>query len=375
MQSHYKTLGLTNAASSAEIRRAYRVLARRYHPDVNPDGDNDEIFKAIALAYSVLSDPEKRKQHDIDLKQSGESIQEAFERARETLRRNQSAAAYAEQQAPTQRTDNSTTQATRSQRATAKPHAQEQRKKTTPRPSSTKPMKDHRSDISFAAGKTVLKASRAIKELAASPVRAVQGIKKALSYARSKVRLHAIPTLKQLSVVEVSVSISDAIRGTRRTIEIAESSIERRKVSISIPPGVLTGGIIRLRSKEQTDSEIVAIIKVESHPWLSISERGLTMEIPLTISEAIEGAKIQVPTLGDPVLLTVEPLTQSGREVRLKGQGVFNRDGTRGDLFIRFQVKIPEKPLPCEFQSLSELLSELYPNPVRGHLPNRLLEE
>jgi curved DNA-binding protein len=99
------------------------------------------------------------------------------------------------------------------------------------------------------------------------------------------------------------------------------------------------------------------------------------MEVPLTVPEALEGCKIQVPSLGEPLLVTVEPLTQTGKEVRLKGQGILDRDGVRGDLYIRFLVRIPHKPLPDEIRSLTELMAELYTTPVREHLPNRIVGE
>jgi curved DNA-binding protein len=352
MQNHYKTLGLTNAASTAEIRRAYRVLARRYHPDVNPDGDNGDVFKAIAQAYSVLSDPERRKQYDVDLKQSSESLEEAFERARDALRRNQQAAAYARQQ----------------QAASTEPRQSPQNKTTTPPPKSPPKAAPN-------AAPARPPSPSALQQLSVAPKRALNSLRKAVAFARTKALSRVAPTLKQLSVVEVSVSIADAIHGAKRTVEIEDGSRSRKKVSVSIPPGVRTGSTIRLRSKERVDAEIVLIIKVESHPWLSLGDRGLTMEIPLTIAESIEGAKIQVPSLGDPLLVTVEPLTQSGKEVRLKGQGITNRDGSRGDLYVRFVVKIPSQPLPEEIRSLTELTAELYTVPVRQHLPTRLFQE
>jgi len=353
MQNYYKTLGLTNAASAAEIRRAYRVLARRYHPDVNPDGDNGDVFKAIARAYSVLSDPEKRKQYDIDLKQSSESLEETFERAREALRRNQQAAAYARQQ----------------QAASTEPKQPPQNKETATPPPKAPPKAPPKEAPPRKSS------ANPLQQLSIAPKRAVDSLRKAVAFARNKALARVAPTLKQLSVVEISVSIADAIHGAKRTVEIEDGNRSRKKVSVSIPPGVRTGSTIRLRSKDRVDAEIVLIVTVESHPWLSLSDRGLTMEIPLTIAEAIEGAKIQVPSLGDPLLVTVEPLTQSGKEVRLKGQGITNRDGSRGDLYIRFTVKIPSQPLPDEIRSLTELTSELYTVSVRQHLPTRLFQE
>jgi curved DNA-binding protein len=351
MVNHYKTLGLTNAASPLEIRRAYRILARRYHPDVNPDGDNGEVFKTIALAYAVLSDPEKRKLHDLELKQSFETLEETFERASEALRRNQQASAYARQQQSAPPRTEQSSQPKPQAKAPAQP-----------------PPPPHRTALREASSST-------LEQLSAAPKRAVNSIRKAVAFARNRTKIRSNSTLKQLSVVELSVSIEDAIRGTKRTVELDDGNSSKRKVSVSIPPGARTGSTIRLRSKDRIDAEIVLIITVESHPWLSLSERGLTMEVPLTIAEAIEGAKIQVPSLGEPLLVTVEPLTQSGKEVRLKNQGITNRDGTRGDLYIRFSVKIPQQPLPEEIRSLSELTSELYTVPVRQHLPTRLFEE
>jgi curved DNA-binding protein len=352
MHNHYKTLGLTNAASLAEIRRAYRILARRYHPDVNPDGQGEELFKEIALAYSVLSDPEKKRQHDLELKQNVESFAESFEKAHEALKRHQSASAYAKQQ-----------QEAPKQTAQPKPPPQPHKTQTQ---SAKKPKVSKRASTIDVNG---------LSDLVKAPKTALENIKKIISKARRRVEKQSAPTVGQLALLELSVSILDAITGTRRTVEIKNPDDTLRKLSVFIPPGVRTGSIVRLRNKERPGEEVVLIIRVEDHPWLSITERGLTMEIPLTFAEAVEGGKIQVPSLGEPLLVTVEPLTQSGKEVRLKNQGIADRDGTRGDLYIRFLVKIPEQPLPDEIRSLTELMGESYATPVREHLPTRILAE
>jgi DnaJ-class molecular chaperone len=106
------------------------------------------------------------------------------------------------------------------------------------------------------------------------------------------------------------------------------------------------------------------------------------MEIPLTVSEAIMGGKIQIPSLGEPLLVTVEPGTQSGREVRLKQQGIIQRDGTRGNLFIRFIVKVPEteasKATTTEeanpLATNAKTLDPFYATSVRYYLPRSLIE-
>jgi DnaJ-class molecular chaperone len=174
--------------------------------------------------------------------------------------------------------------------------------------------------------------------------------------------------------MEVSLSIFEAIAGVRKTIEVAEKNGEIKKISVSIPPGVRQGSIVRLRSKENETEEIILVIRVAHHPWLSMSHRGLTLEVPITISEAISGAKVQVPSLGDPLLVTVEPGMQSGREVRLKGQGIPLADGSRGDLYIRFMIKAPPCAETPEVTAQLATLDALYELPVREHLPKSIMD-
>ncbi len=76
LSNYYKILGIPTSATETELRRAYRILARRYHPDVNPGAQSVERFKLIAEAYGILSDPEKRKQYDLDLKREQANEQE-----------------------------------------------------------------------------------------------------------------------------------------------------------------------------------------------------------------------------------------------------------------------------------------------------------
>jgi len=360
MDNHYKTLGLTNAASSDEIRRAYRILARRYHPDVNPNGDTEALFKEIAQAYSVLSDPEKKQQYDLDLKQSLESFDETFERAQEALKRNRSTRAYIKQK----RTQHAQT----SRKGPASTHRPAQTsRQTSAKPVSTNPKQSELYSLQ-------------LEQLRKIPTIALAGLQRAIQRVRSrniagtKAEQDNGAAIAQLAIIEISVSMQDAIQGVKKTVEVSGADSDTRKVSVNIPPGVTTGSLVRLRNKERENEEIVLIIRVENHPWLSLSERGITMEVPLTIGEAVDGGKVQVPSFGDPLLVTVEPGTQSGKEVRLKNQGLFHRDGTRGDLYLRFNVRIPDAPLPAEISNISEMLAESYTHDIRGHLPKRLGE-
>lgn len=354
MQNHYKTLGLTNAASPAEIRRAYRILARRYHPDVNPNGDSEDLFKEIALAYATLSDSEKKQQYDLDLKHSSESFNDSFERARDALKRNQQAQAYARSKRP-----NTASKSPQSHRT-----GEIKSQKLATRLSTYNTLKQ-----------VIKPALAGLSALPGALVRLQHSARRSSSNYKPAPYEQTSDMIGQVAILELSISMNDAICGMKKTVEISDTANVTRKISVSIPPGVQTGSIVRFRSKERQREEIILVIRVESHPWLSIADRGITMDVPLTFGEALEGGKVQVPSFGDPLLVTVEPGTQSGREVRLKGQGLTLRDGTRGDLYIRFIVKIPDAPLTTEVRGISQILNESYSQDVRADLPKRILDQ
>jgi DnaJ-class molecular chaperone len=366
MHTHYKTLGLTNAASMAEIRRAYRVLARRYHPDVNPDGASDEIFKEISIAYAILSDPEKRKQYDVELQQAAESFEETFQRAHDALKRHQSAAAKKRSAAAYAQHRTTKSERYYSRRDADRSAHQPKSKDDTTR-NFTKSAPPPR--VNKLTSQELLNRLAPIKTaLSTVQQQAKSSINEALSYVK-KALPSASRALGQLALMEVSISLLDAIQGTRKTVDISNDPSKPRKVSVPIPAGVHSGSIVRFRNRERASEEVVLIIQVERHPWLSIDERGITIEIPLTIDEAYNGSKVQIPALNEPLLVTVEPRTQSGKEVRLKNQGVTYRDGSRGDLYIRFIVKNPENFA----EQQSELIAALYNKPVREHLPLKII--
>ena len=358
MQDHYKILGLSSAATREEIRRAYRVLARRYHPDVNPGNATAEKFRQISRAYEVLSDPEKRKQYDSE-QETEEAFSSAFDRAHQAYRKQQSAAPKGPRATPHQPSPNQ--QQTRQQAATPPP-----REEAKPQP---KPQPKPEPKI--------------VRTTTKPPPSRVSGLRKTLEASLSRAKnilakpatpKPSHPTISSIALMEVSISVLEAIAGVRKTIEVAEKDGELKKLSISVPAGVRQGSIVRLRSKGNESEEIIVVVRVAHHPWLSISHRGLTIDVPITISEAIAGAKVQIPSLQDPLLITVEPGTQSGKEVRLKGQGIPLPDGTRGDLFARFLIKVPtSSEAPDSAAKLVEIES-LYQGSVRKHLPKSIMD-
>jgi DnaJ-class molecular chaperone len=342
MQNHYTALGVQSSATQDEIRRAYRILARRYHPDVNPGKASEEKFKIIAEAYEVLSDAGKRQEYDGEFDRNGRLAADARLKAYQ-------------QQA----------------RATTARERFFKAKETEAAARLKKPVRDK--PASPAAGLSFAGFARALGHEITSTLPELGRFREFLR-RRSPGAVRSTSLLK-VSVIEASISIRDAISGVKKTVSIEEPE-GLRKVSVRIPPGSKTGSVIRMRSTSDSGpaEELVLVVRVASHPQLSIQNRGLVLEVPVTVNEAVSGASINVPTIDEPVMLRIPPGSQSGTELRIKGKGIVFKDGTRGDLFVKLQVKTPESPDAVGLRDRAAEFDRYYSGSVRQNLPANLLE-
>lgn len=272
-------MGLHPRATPDEIRRAYRILARRYHPDVNPENASKNKFQQIAQAYAILSDPDKRREYDKQIKPS-------------------------EQHKP-------------------------RPKKRPTRPTPKQP-------------------------------NLLDGLKSLFVKTAQ-----SIPTTPhKVSVIEVSITIEEAIRGGVKTVDFVEPEATRR-ISVTIPKGARDGEIVRLSSRSARE-EIICVLRHMPHPVLSLERRGIIVKLPVTLNEAIAGAKITVPTLDDPITLSIPPLSQSGTELRVKGKGIETSRG-KGDLFYQILIQLPDEVslgVQSAIESLTYNLKRSLPNPL-----------
>lgn len=355
MQNHYEVLGIKTSATAEEVRRAYRVLARRYHPDVNPGKASEDKFKAIASAYSVLGDPAKRLQFDAEYERfllhnspagfrAYHKQKEDEQRARERFAKAQAQEA-ARAQAEAQKTKVAVEETARQSRIKLKGGS----------PRRSAPEKKDSNQL-------LTKTLKGLKQIFAK--------NDSTSKPKSTERRGG---LSRISVVEVSISVRDSIMGVKKTVEISEPE-GFRKVSVSIPPGSRTGSVVRMRSRNKTDEELILIVRVAAHSIISMQTKGLVIEIPISISEAINGASLMVPTLEDPVSIRIPAGSQSGHEVRLKERGLVQRDGSKGDLFYRLMIRVPESPQAVGLADKSRELDLYYETPVRNSLPKSLLD-
>ncbi len=315
MANHYQTLGITTASSDREIQRAYRTLARRYHPDVNPQGGTEVAFQKIAEAYATLSDKEKRREYDLALRNARKTFEQSFEQAHKVFTKNQ-----AEFKKEQYRQNN---------------------------------LSKNKFTISLL--RTTGKKLQNYLEQTIEPL---------VTRKRGEKRKRK----SSLSIIELSISIFEALYGTKKTVDLSGSSNIQRKVSVSISPGIWTGSTIRFRNPKNHTEEILVIVTVESHPWISIGERGITLDIPISLHEALYGSKIEVPTLDEPVRITIAPITQSGTEVRLRGKGIANRSGDRGDLYLRYILQLPPLKDTEVTRSVESLIENDYGHQLRSLL-------
>lgn len=369
-ESHYTTLGLNSSATIEEIRRAYRILARRYHPDLNPEAGSENRFKAIAEAYRVLSDPVRRKQYDLEVELDGGGLGVGARQFKEAQKR----AAFgsgAFSGAASRRHSQGESGATAA-RGRAASDGQEFM-------SGKEALFGYRPRQSSLGGlKRVIDVGREIVLglFAPSPSRnkgervASTAMDRGSPAPQTKSTGASLPA--RLSIIEVSVTVKDSLRGVKKTIEVEEPN-GPRKISVRIPAGVRNGSVVRLRGKGENSEELILIMRLAHHPWLSVHTRGVVMEVPITPAEAINGANITVPTLEDQVVVKVPPGAQSGQELRVKGKGIADsKNGERGDLFVRVMIRVPECVDAFGIREKAAELDRYFERGVRSGLPSTL---
>jgi curved DNA-binding protein len=136
---------------------------------------------------------------------------------------------------------------------------------------------------------------------------------------------------------EAEVTLEEAFRGTTRLVEV-----DGRRLEVTIPKGVSTGSRVKLSGKGPGGADLVVVIRVAPHPVFTRHGRDLERDLPVTLEEALLGAKVPVGTLKGQVLLTIAPGTQTGKRIRLRGQGMPALRGDEvGDLYVRTRVVLP----------------------------------
>ena len=314
----YEVLGVSRDADADAIKKAYRKLARQYHPDVNPgDTAAEERFKRISEAYAVLGDEEKRRNYDEfgEVSLEGGFDADAARKAREAFGARFGTGGRAE----------------------GFPGFGGQ---------------------SFDFGN--------LEDLLGG----------AFGGGRRRGRGRGL----RGDDIQASVELDflEAARGGEKRLTLTRPNPSgapiTETVTVRIPPGVGDGGRIRLPQKGAPGlgggpaGDLWATIRVRPHPVFRREGRSLHVEVPISIGEAIRGAKIEIPTLEGRATVTVPPGTDSGRKLRLRGKGIADPGGgPAGDLLVTVQIRVP-RDLSEDAQKQVDELAAFDPPDLREEL-------
>jgi len=273
----YTVLGVKKDASQHDIQKAYRRLAKKLHPDLNPGNKQaEEQFKEVSAAYDLLGDAEKRARFD-----RGEIDASGTERPQQRYYRD-----FAE--------------------------------------GGTHPYASDAGFADFAGADDIF-----------SQIFRREG--------RANVRMRGSDVHYRLEL-----DFLDAVNGGKRQITLPDGSV----LDVNIPAGTRDGQVLRLRGKGSPGigggPPGDALVEIEVRPHRVFTRKGddIHVDLPISLSEAVLGGKVKVPTPSGAVTMTVPKWANTGTVLRLKGKGAPRPDGSRGDEFVTLKLMLPEKPDP-----------------------------
>ena len=291
-EDYYKTLGVKRDASQAEIQKAYRELARKYHPDRNPDDKTaKEKFQKVQTAFEVLNDTSKREMYD-RYGSSFESFAQGGPGARPRGRGG----------------------------AQTGPGFEEV-------------------DFSEFFG----------DRYGADPSSLFGDIFRRASAGSKKSKRGATkPPAGGDLLREIEIPFQTAVLGGTVELTVPQETGQVHTINVKIPAGVDEGAKVRLRGQGAPvdggpPGDLLLVVHIRPHPYYHRREKDLEVRLPVTLAEAVLGAKVDVPTPRGTISLRIPPGTSSGKKLRIKGHGIRTAKGEQGDLFAEVLIILPEE--------------------------------
>jgi curved DNA-binding protein len=314
-RDYYEILGVARDATPEEIKKAYRSLVRKFHPDVNPgDKTAEGRFKEVQEAYDVVSEKEKRALYDRHGHAAFDGEVEGGPRV-------------------------------------------------------------HVGEWTSRFGGPdfeTIDLSDLLRSFGGGPERGAESFDEIINRARSG--RSARPRASKATEAELTIPFMTAVHGGESTIQIQRSNGKSENLVVKIPPGVDTGSKLRLKGQGEAGSrgagrgDLTVKLRVESHAYFKREGRDLLVEVPITVGEAILGAKIDVPTLDGMKSVTIPPGSSGGLKLRIKGQGIVASGvNPQGDLFVVLKIVVP-KTIDSVSKQLIQEFSEHNPSNPRAGL-------
>ena len=312
-QDYYKTLGVSKSASQEDIQRAYRKLARKYHPDVNKEKNAEEKFKKINEANEVLKDPEKRKLYNT----YGENWQ------------------YGEGQQPHWHDQDFTS---------GKRHA------------------GFSKTFHFGGGRGSHEQTSGFSDF-------FNNLFGGGRFADQKEHYYEYDMPGRSHEAEITVSLSDVYHGATKAISFQTYETDSngqvrpatKKLQVKIPKGVTNGAVIRLAGQGEkgvghgAKGDLLLRINVSPDPRFKIVGHDLHTVIAVSPWEAALGTKIPVKTVDGNVTLSIPKGSQNGKKLRVRGKGIPKRKGAAGDIIVQLEIRMPDHLTKDEEGLLKEL--------------------
>ncbi len=344
----YKTLNVSKDASQEDIKKAFRKLARKYHPDLNPgDKTSEEKFKEINEAYAVLSDPQKRSEYD-----SGSTTFEGFEGFKNYNFKE------------------------------------------------TFDFGDIFGDLFNSAGKKqtpYLKGEDIYASIELKLEDAFTGVTKPMTFTRTvncdicggsgaesykecdKCK-GAGSTKSSKGFFSMAQGCPECAGTGKKITSICKKCAGRGKIlqtdtlNVKIPVGVDNGSVVKLKGKGNAgmgggpSGDLHLEITIKPHPFFKRQGDDIHIQLPVTFGEAAMGAKLEVPTIDGMTLMKLPSGTQSGQRLKLSGRGFISpKSKKRGDEYVEIKIVVP-KDIPEKAKEAIEVIESLYKGNPRKEL-------
>lgn len=339
-KDYYKTLNISFGASDEEIKKSYKQLAKKHHPD--SDGGSEEKFKEIQEAYEVLKDKAKKDKYD-----SMHNSQTNFSSKNNTYQSKSSSYSYtngnpnssnttnnqanANSQSNTKNNDNNASSANNTQQANNQQSYQQKQY----------------NDVKYKNANTNSQNKEKSSNTKSNAPNESFSDFFQMFFGENKEKTKGLKGADY--EMNIELDLEDAYNGSTRKLEITSTGQGQRRLEVLIPPGVREGNKIKVAGEGKVgknggeSGDLYLKVKIKEHPLFKMDGDDIHSTLELEPYEAILGTEKEVLTLGSKVEIVIPPQTNHGKILRLRGRGLMNtKTKVQGDHFVHTAIKIKD---------------------------------